>query len=348
MTNNNHNLLLEVKDLKTYFFLNEGTVRAVDGVSFTIERGKTLGVVGESGCGKSITARSILGMIRPPGRTIGGEIIYHQRVNGQGSQTELIDLTKLNPTGAEIREIRWKSIAMIFQEPMTSLSPVHTIGDQITEAIMLHLKVDKKEAGDRAIEMLRRVGLPQPRKVLERYRHQLSGGMRQRAMIAMALSCNPELLIADEPTTALDVTTQAQILELMKSLQEEYQMAIMFITHDLGVIAEMADEVVVMYMGKEVELADVDTIFYHPGHPYTKALLRSIPSVEQKVNKLETIKGSVPDPYSVPAGCAFHPRCPFYQADKCADPEFIAVRANHWARCNRVFEIDGAFDYVRS
>jgi peptide/nickel transport system ATP-binding protein len=265
--------------------------------------------------------------------------------NGRGGQTELIDLTQLNATGPEIRQIRWKSIAMIFQEPMTSLSPVHTIGDQIIEAIMLHLKVEKKEAGERAIEMLRRVGMPQPRKVLERYRHQLSGGMRQRAMIAMALSCNPELLIADEPTTALDVTTQAQILELMKDLQAEYHMAIMFITHDLGVIAEMADDVVVMYLGKEVELADVDSIYYRPSHPYTKALLRSIPSVEHKVTKLETIKGSVPDPYNIPAGCAFHPRCPFYRPEKCADPEFIAVSPNHWARCNRVFEIDGAFNY---
>jgi peptide/nickel transport system ATP-binding protein len=342
----NHATLLEVKDLKTYFFLDEGTVRAVDGVSFTIERGKTLGVVGESGCGKSITARSILRMVRPPGRITSGEIIYHRRIDG-GAQTELIDLTKLDPTGPEIRNIRWKSISMIFQEPMTSLSPVHTIGDQIIEAIMTHMNVNKKEAQNRAVEMLRRVGMPQPSKMLERYRHQLSGGMRQRAMIAMALTCNPELLIADEPTTALDVTTQAQILELMKDLQEEYHMAIMFITHDLGVIAEMADEVVVMYLGKEVELADVDTIFYQPGHPYTKALLRSIPRIDEEVDKLEVISGSVPDPYSIPPGCAFHPRCPYYMPEKCANPDFIRIDSHHYARCARVFEINGAFQHAR-
>jgi peptide/nickel transport system ATP-binding protein len=236
---------------------------------------------------------------------------------------------------------------MIFQEPMTSLSPVHTIGDQIIEAIMIHMNVNKKEAQNRAVEMLRRVGMPQPSKMLERYRHQLSGGMRQRAMIAMALTCNPELLIADEPTTALDVTTQAQILELMKDLQEEYHMAIMFITHDLGVIAEMADEVVVMYLGKEVELADVDTIFYQPGHPYTKALLRSIPRIDEEVDKLEVISGSVPDPYSIPPGCAFHPRCPYYMPEKCANPDFIRIDSHHYARCARVFEINGAFQHAR-
>jgi len=342
----NQSTLLEVKDLKTHFFLDEGLVRAVDGVSFTIQRGKTLGVVGESGCGKSITARSILRMVRPPGQIVSGEIIYHRRTNGS-AQTELLDLTKLDPTGPEIRAIRWKNIAMIFQEPMTSLSPVHTIGDQIIEAIVTHLDVGKKEARDRAIEMLRRVGMPQPTKILERYRHQLSGGMRQRAMIAMALVCNPELLIADEPTTALDVTTQAQILELMKGLQEDFHMAIMFITHDLGVIAEMADEVVVMYLGKEVELADVDTIFYNPGHPYTKALLRSIPRIDEEVDKLEVIKGTVPDPYSIPAGCAFHPRCPYYVPEKCASPEFVKVGSHHWARCARVAEINGSFAHMR-
>ena len=227
-------ILLEVKDLHVSFFLTEGTVRAVNGVSFKIERGKTLGVVGESGCGKSVTARAILNMVRPPGRILSGEINYYGR-----SDTP-INLIALDPQGIEIRRIRWGEIAMIFQEPMTSLSPVHTVGNQMIEAIRLHMNVDKAEAAQRAIELLRRVGLPQPERLLDRYRHELSGGMRQRVMIAMALSCNPKLLIADEPTTAVDVTTQSQILDLMRGLQEEFGMAILFITHALGVIAEMA------------------------------------------------------------------------------------------------------------
>lgn len=325
-------ILLEVKNLSVSFFLTEGTVRAVNGVSFNIERGKTLGIVGESGCGKSVTARAILNMVRPPGRVTGGEIIYHD-----GSP---IDITKLGRDSAEMRSIRWGEIAMIFQEPMTSLSPVHTIGNQMIEAIRLHLGMNKKEAAERSVELLKKVGLPQPERLLDRYRHELSGGMRQRVMIAMALSCNPKLLIADEPTTALDVTTQAQILDLLRLLQQDLGMAIMFITHDLGVIAEMTEKVVVMYMGEEVEIADVDQIFYRTAHPYTQALLRSIPRHDTNLGKLETIAGNVPDPTNIPKGCTFHPRCSHYDPGKCAHPPFLEIGDGHWARCARAFEIN--------
>ena len=333
--------LLEVRDLKTYFFLDEGTVRAVDGASFTIHRGATLGIVGESGCGKSVAARSILRTVRPPGKIVAGSMVYHRqpRAGSGNSQTEIIDLATLDPEGAEIRHIRGNEIAMIFQEPMSTLSPVHTIGDQMMETIRLHQGVSQAEARHRAIKMLQRVGMPTPVRTVDRYRHELSGGMRQRAMIALALSCRPALLIADEPTTALDVTTQAQILELMKDLQQEFGMAIMFITHDLGVIAEMADDVIVMYLGQEVEAADVDTLFHAPRHPYTRALLRSIPRIDQRVESLQTIQGMVPDPYSIPAGCRFHPRCPHYLPEICAAPELIRIEENHAARCARVFEI---------
>jgi oligopeptide/dipeptide ABC transporter ATP-binding protein len=326
-------ILLEVKDLHVSFFLTEGTVRAVNGVSFQIERGQTLGVVGESGCGKSVTARAILNMVRRPGRILSGEINYY------GRSTTPINLAALDPEGAEIRQIRWGEIAMIFQEPMTSLSPVHTIGNQMIEAIRLHLNVSKKEAAQRAVGLLERVGLPQPERLLSRYRHELSGGMRQRVMIAMALSCDPKLLIADEPTTAVDVTTQAQILDLMRDLQQEFGMAIMFITHALGVIAEMADHVVVMYLGEEVEVADVDAIYYNPAHPYTQALLRSIPRHDTKLDRLETIEGNVPDPTNMPEGCKFHPRCPHYVPAKCAAPPYQHVGDQHWVRCARACEI---------
>ena len=245
-----------------------------------------------------------------------------------------------HPKGNEIRDIRWGEIAMIFQEPMTSLSPVHTIGNQMIEAIRLHRSVSKADAEGIAVDLMQRVGLPKPSRLLTTYRQELSGGMRQRVMIAMALSCNPKLLIADEPTTALDVTTQAQILDLMRDLQDEYNMAIMFITHDLGVIAEMADDVIVMYLGKEVEVADVDTIFYGAAHPYTQALLRSIPRHDVVIDRLESIEGNVPDPSAIPAGCAFHPRCHHYDRNVCKTPPFIQISDNQKARCTRVYEIN--------
>lgn len=325
--------LIEVKNLHVNFFLAEGTVYAVNGASFMIEEGKTLGIVGESGCGKSVTARAILNMVRPPGKVISGEIIYH----GLGKP---VDLTTIDPKGEAIRSIRWGEIAMIFQEPMTSLSPVHTIGNQMVEAIRLHLGMNQKDAAERAVELLKRVGLPHPERLLDRYRHELSGGMRQRVMIAMALSCNPKLLIADEPTTALDVTTQAQILDLLRLLQQDMGMAIMYITHDLGVIAEMADDVAVMYLGKEIEFADVDSIFYQPAHPYTQALLRSIPRHDAKFDRLQTIEGNVPDATNIPKGCPFHPRCSHYVPAKCANPPYLQVSEQHWARCARTFEIN--------
>jgi len=296
-------------------------------------------VVGESGCGKSVTAQSILRIVPPPGRIVSGEIIFHRKEKGNkaSSVVEQVRLHELDPRGPEIREIRGNEIALIFQEPMTSLSPVHTIGDQIMEAIILHQKVDKEEARKRAIDVLSRVGLPKPEQRVDAYPHQLSGGMRQRAMIAMALSCTPSMLIADEPTTALDVTTEAQILDLMRKLQRDIGMAIMFITHNLGVIAEMCNEVVVMYLGKQVERADVDSVFYNPQHPYTQALLRSIPRIGQKSReRLESIKGMVPDPYSIPPGCPFHPRCAQYMPGICdRDQEipFYQISEHQWARC---------------
>ncbi len=334
----NRPALLEVKNLKTYFFLDEGTVRAVDGADFTIRRGQTLGVVGESGCGKSVTARSILRIVPPPGRIVEGQILYHRVQQNNGSQVgETIDLTALDPKGRRIREIRGAEISMVFQEPMTSFSPVHTIGNQIMEAILLHQNVSKAEAREQAIEMLERVGMPQPHRTIDRYPHQLSGGMRQRAMIAMALSCHPSLLIADEPTTALDVTTEAQILQLMRSLQKEFGMAIMFITHNLGVVAQMTEDVIVMYLGKVVETADVDTLFYNPKHPYTQALLRSIPRLGRKSRqRLAAIPGTVPDPYSIPQGCPFHPRCKERIRGVCnrVDPPLIELEPGHNVRCH--------------
>ena len=332
-------LLLEVRNLKTYFLLDEGTVRAVEGADFEIWQGHTLGVVGESGCGKSVTAQSILRIVPPPGKIMEGQILFHRFLQGNGSSevTQVVDLTTLNPRGSEIRAIRGAEIAMVFQEPMTSLSPVHTIGDQIMEAITLHQKVSKAEAREKAIEMLARVGMPQPSQTIDNYPYELSGGMRQRGMIAMALSCNPSLLIADEPTTALDVTTEAQILELMRELQQELGMAIMYITHDLGVIAEMTEHVIVMYLGRVVESADVDAIFYNPQHPYMRALLKSIPRIGRKSRqRLESITGVVPDPYAIPTGCPFHPRCPDFISGLCnrEEPPWIQVGPGHWARCH--------------
>ena len=291
--------LLSIEDLRTYFYTEAGVVKAVDGVSFSIEKGKTLGVVGESGSGKSITAMSILQLIpSPPGRIAGGRIIF-----------EGVNLLEKAPE--EIRKIRGNEISMIFQDPMTSLNPVLTVGEQLTEVIILHQKLDKKAARIKAAEMLGLVGIPDPDKRLKAYPHEFSGGMRQRAMIAMALSCNPKLLIADEPTTALDVTIQAQILELMNDLKAKLNTSIMMITHDLGVIAEICDDVVVMYAGKPVEYADVQTIFTSPQHPYTWGLLASLPKIEgENRQRLEAIEGLPPDLRNMPPGCPFAPRCP--------------------------------------
>jgi oligopeptide/dipeptide ABC transporter ATP-binding protein len=320
--------LIELEGLRTYFYTEDGVVKAVDGVSFAIEPERTLGVVGESGCGKSVTALSIMGLVpMPPGKITGGHIILHR--NGTS-----VDLTQLNPKGREYRSIRGKEIAMIFQEPMTSLNPVFTVGYQIMEAIMLHQRVSKKEARKKAIEMLRQVGIPLPEQRVDEYPHQLSGGMRQRAMIAMALSCNPSLLIADEPTTALDVTIQAQVLDLMRELQRTFHTAIMLITHDLGVVAEMCEEVVVMYLGKVVEHAPVRPLFHEPKHPYTQGLLQSIPSLASKRERLEPIKGVVPDPLEAPPGCPFNPRCP-HTKDICTRemPELKQVGEGHQVAC---------------
>lgn len=309
--------LLQVKGLKTHFFLDEGTVKAVEGADFTIYPGSTVGVVGESGCGKSVTAFSILQLVSHPGRVVDGQILW-TRQNRSGNPAQAIDLAKLHPDSRDMRAVRGGEIAMIFQEPMVSLSPVHTIGEQIAEMVDLHNKVTPAEARERAIEMLRKVGIPEAHKRVDYYPFQLSGGMRQRAMIAMALSCNPALLIADEPTTALDVTTQAQILELMQQLQKDFGMAIMLITHNLGVVAEICQEVIVMYLGQVVEQADVDSLFFEPLHPYSQALLRSIPVLGQsRVGRLDPITGMVPDPYSRPQGCAFHPRCSKFIAGRC-------------------------------
>ena len=341
----NGNTLIEVKNLKTYFHLDEGLVKAVDGADFSIKRGKTLGVVGESGCGKSVTARSIMRILAKSARIEEGEIIFYRQVNQagaggspEGRMVETLDLTKLDSMGDTMRGIRGAEISMVFQEPMTSLSPVHTIGNQIGEVITLHQKVDTKEGRRLAIDMLDKVGMPLPERTIDRYPFELSGGMRQRAMIAMALSCHPSLLIADEPTTALDVTTEAQILTLMRSLQNELGMAFLFITHNLGVIAQMADNVAVMYLGKVVEEASVDAIFYNALHPYSQALLQSIPrlgKVKGKDFRLASIKGSVPDPYNLPKGCPFHPRCAKGIRGICdvEVPEVIEVEPGHKVRC---------------
>jgi peptide/nickel transport system ATP-binding protein len=321
--------LIDVRGLKTYFHTESGVVRAVDGVDFTIEPEKTLGMVGESGCGKSVTARSIMGLIPiPPGKIEAGQILFHRNGN-------VIDLVKLDPKGAEMRSMRGNEIAMIFQEPMTSLNPVYTIGNQIMEAIILHQRLSKKEARQKAIEMLHAVGIPAPEQRVDEYPHQLSGGMRQRAMIAMALSCNPSLLIADEPTTALDVTIQAQVLALMNTLRREFKTAILFITHNLGVIAKMADDVVVMYLGRIVEGGSVREIFHDPRHPYTRGLMNSIPSLATtRKERLIPIEGVVPDPSEMPKGCGFGPRCP-HAMEICSEkiPILTEVAPGHIVAC---------------
>jgi peptide/nickel transport system ATP-binding protein len=301
--------VLEIKDLKTYFNLEDGTVKAVDGVSLALKRNRTLGLVGESGCGKSITATSIMRLVKsPPGKIIGGEILLHQ---GQNGHSQITDLVKLPANGSKMREIRGGEIAMVFQEPMTSLNPLYSVGTQIAETVQLHQRVSKKEALGRAQEMLEKVQISDARRRLDEYPHQLSGGMRQRVMIALALSCNPAILLADEPTTALDVTVQAQILDLMRTLQKDFQSSIVMITHNLGVVSQMADHVAVMYLGKIVEYAEVHEAFHTPLHPYTVGLLNSVPVLGRKSRKqLVPIRGMVPSPTETIRGCPFAARCP--------------------------------------
>jgi oligopeptide/dipeptide ABC transporter ATP-binding protein len=320
--------VIEVEGLKVHFHTEDGVARAVDGVDFAIAPERTLGVVGESGCGKSVTARAIMGLVEKPGRIEAGKILLHR----DGS---IVDLTKLAARGRELRTIRGNDIAMIFQEPMTSLNPVFTIGDQIAEAILLHRKISRKEAEERAISMLGAVGIPLPAQRFHDYPHQLSGGMCQRAMIAMALSCNPALLIADEPTTALDVTIQAQVMDLMNDLRRDFRGAIMFITHDLGVIAAMADDVIVMYLGKVVERAPVREIFHRPLHPYTQGLLHSIPSLtDSGKGRLRAIEGVVPTLFQAPKGCKFASRCP-HVMEVCRSqvPALHEIEPGHGAAC---------------
>ena len=304
--------ILSVRNLRTHFFADEGIVRAVDGTSFDLYPGRTLGIVGESGCGKSVTARSILRIVERPGRIVSGEILL-RRANGK-----TVDIAAMPPDSAEMRQIRGGDIGLVFQEPMSSLSAFHTVGAQLIEAIRLHSTLSKQAARERAIELLALTGIPRPRQRVDAYSFELSGGLRQRVMIALALAAEPRVLIADEPTTALDVTTQAQILELIARLQRERGLAVILITHDMGVIAEMADDVVVMYLGREVERGPVDTIFHAPLHPYTQSLLRSIPSVLAKPRaRLATISGSIPHPLARPSGCPFHPRCPDAMPGRC-------------------------------
>lgn len=313
--------LLQIKNLKVSFNTDNGLIYPVDGVSLEINDGETLAVVGESGCGKSLTALSIMGLIDKPGKIAEGEIIFQDK--------DLVKIKKRN-----WQQIRGKELAMIFQEPLTSLNPVFAIGNQILESICLHQKVNKQEAKKRSIELLKRVGIPRADKIYEYYPHSLSGGMRQRVMIAIALSCNPKLLIADEPTTALDVTIQAQILELMRGLSREFGTAIMLITHDLGVVAEMADQVVVMYAGQVVEKADVYSLFKDPKHPYTNGLLNSTPKIDELKDELETIEGVVPSPFEVPQGCRFYPRCSKAQ-EQCiiGQPKLKEISNKHAVRC---------------
>ena len=320
--------LLEVKNLRTYFFTDEGIVKAVDDVSFGLKKGESLGIVGESGSGKSVTALSIMRLIQdPPGKIIGGEIIFRGE-----------DLLKKKEE--EMREVRGNKISMVFQDPMTSLNPVFTIGDQIMEAIILHQKLDKVSAKKKAIEMLEIVRIPEASKRIDEYPHQFSGGMRQRVMIAMALSCNPEILIADEPTTALDVTIQAQIIELIKQLQKDLGMSLILITHDMGIVAESCQNVLVMYAGKVVEYADVRTIFKKPSHPYTIGLLESVPRLDVRKERLKAIEGQPPDLVALPNYCYYAERCP-YKTERCLEeiPDLIEVEPGHYSRCLYAKEI---------
>jgi peptide/nickel transport system ATP-binding protein len=320
--------LLRLEDLRTHFFTDDGVVRAVDGVSFEVREGETLAVVGESGSGKSVTSLSILRLIaEPPGKIVGGRILFRGK-----------NLLELGPRA--MRAIRGKEISMIFQEPMTSLNPVYTCGEQIIEALVLHEKLDRRAARARTIEMLKLVGISSPEQRVDEYPHQMSGGMRQRVMIAMALACKPSILIADEPTTALDVTIQAQILELLKHLQEVLGMAVLLITHDLGVVAETADRVAVMYAGQVVEYCDVNAAFKRTLHPYTAGLLDALPRLGVKQESLRVIPGNVPDPLHFPSGCRFHPRCPVAQ-QRCreSEPPVLTFDGDHQSRCWRADEI---------
>jgi oligopeptide/dipeptide ABC transporter ATP-binding protein len=321
--------ILEVNGLKTYFNLSAGQAKAVDDVSFTIEKGTSFGLVGESGCGKSVTALSIMRLILPPGEIVSGNVYFNGR-----------DLIKKKDE--EMRRIRGDKISMIFQEPMTSLNPVFSVGDQITEAMLVHLNISKGEALDRAIEMLKLVGIPAPERRISAFPNQLSGGMRQRVMIAMALSCNPELLIADEPTTALDVTIQAQILDLIHGLKEKLGMSMLLITHDLGVVAENVDNVAIMYAGKIVEYSSTEEVLFNPMHPYTKGLLASLPAMDEgssedkKENRLNTIPGVVPHLLNLPKGCLFNTRCPLRDAECNEEPPYVEVSDDHYVRCCKV------------
>ncbi|MFP4643354.1 MAG: ABC transporter ATP-binding protein [Spirochaetales bacterium] len=316
-----NNPLLEVQGLRTSFFTPEGEVKAVDGVSFSVEQGKTLGIVGESGCGKSITSLSIMRLLGEAGTIVGGDI----RLRGENI---------LAKSEREMRSMRGKDMSMIFQEPMTSLNPVYTVGNQIAEALRIHEGMSRRAALDKAVEMIDRVGIPSPKRRVHQFPFELSGGMRQRIMIAMALACNPALLIADEPTTALDVTIQAQILELMKKLQEDFHTTILLITHDLGVVAEMCDQVAVMYAGKIVEYADVETLFEMPRHPYTKGLIESLPVHMEDREELKAIPGTVPNPLALPKGCPFAPRCPFARS-LCHEelPDLREIQGKEKVRC---------------
>ncbi|OEF99388.1 peptide ABC transporter ATP-binding protein [Vulcanibacillus modesticaldus] len=313
--------VLEVDQLKTIFRTEDGDIPAVSGVSFSLKAGETLGIVGESGSGKSVTSLSIMGLIPKPQGRLSGSIRYKGK--------EIINLSE-----GEMREIRGNEISMIFQEPMTSLNPVFTIGNQMVEAVLLHMELSKKEAEQRAIEMLRQVGIPRAEEIMKEYPHQLSGGMRQRVMIAMAMSCNPSILIADEPTTALDVTIQAQILDLMRNLKKDFNTSILLITHDLGVVAEMCDRVIVMYAGKIVEESDVRTLFKNPNHPYTKGLIKSTPRLTSEKQRLYSIPGNVPSFKEMPKGCKFVPRCE-YAKDICYknEPELVYVGEDHKSSC---------------
>jgi peptide/nickel transport system ATP-binding protein len=334
--------LLAIEGLKTHFFTDDGVVRAVDGVNLSLPEGRTVCVVGESGCGKSITARSILGLVESPGRVVDGHIWWRPNDAGVGGSeapvesADRVDLASYDIRGERMRRIRGNEISMVFQEPMASLSPVYTVANQLVEAIQVHLQLGKEEAWKRGIQLLERVGIPRPERTMGSYPFQLSGGMCQRVMIAIALACEPRLLIADEPTTALDVTTQARIIDLLIDVQRDTGMAMMFITHDLGVVAEIADEVVVMYLGTVVEQGSVDEIFHDPKHPYTQALLASIPTMGRGVRqRLASIRGQVPHPLDRPAGCPFQPRCDHAVAGLCdtVEPPTVTLADERRVRC---------------